>query len=46
MELDPETERELREWLLSRECDIAWGIEDFDDLRDVFEAVIGRKAWS
>ena len=42
MELDPHTERELRNWLLSREMEIALGIEDFDELRSVFNAVVGR----
>ena len=34
----------LRDWLLIHESDIAYGINDFDDLRTVFRAYIGRKA--
>ncbi|MCZ6897670.1 MAG: hypothetical protein O7D95_03025 [Betaproteobacteria bacterium] len=33
---------DLKEWLLSRETDIAYEIEDFGELRDVFWDVIGR----
>jgi hypothetical protein len=44
MELDEATGRQLRYWLESHEIDIFLGIEDYDELRDVFEAVIGRQA--
>lgn len=35
---------ELRDFLLGREVDIAMSIENFGDLKNVFEAVIGRAA--
>lgn len=33
---------QLREYLLKYESDIAWGINDFGDLKDLFEYIIGR----
>lgn len=33
----------LKEYLLSHECDITWGINDFDSLSGIFTAIIGRK---
>lgn len=32
----------LKEWLISREYDIALGIEDFSELQEVFQVIIGR----
>lgn len=37
---------QLQLWLLSREEDIADGWEDFSELQDVFEKIIGWKARS
>lgn len=34
----------LKEWLLSREEDIAWGVEDLGGLNNTFAVVIGRNA--
>lgn len=42
MELIGEAERDLRDYLLAHERYIAHGIEDFGDLRLVFECFIGR----
>lgn len=42
--LDGITERELIRWLQCHEDDIARGIEDFDDLRNVYEAYMGKPA--
>ena len=44
MEIDETSAKELRDWLMAHETDIAIGLEDYDDLRYVFEAVIGRVA--
>jgi len=44
MMLDSDTDRRFRWWLEGHELDIYLGIEDYDELRDVFEAVIGRPA--
>ena len=34
----------LKTWLLCREYDIGNSIEDFGELKEVFEELIGRKA--
>lgn len=36
----------MAEWLLKRERDIAVGMEDFDELRDLFRDLFGRDAQS
>ena len=44
----PENVRvQLRDWLIGREEDIAWDMEDIGDLREVFEFIVGRepKKW-
>ena len=33
----------LKEWLESREMDIAHDIEDFGELREAFKAIVGRE---
>jgi len=35
----------LRQWLLDREDDIAWGMEDLGELTSVFAEVVGRPAF-
>ena len=33
----------LTDWLLRHESDIAWGLDDFDELREAFKFIIGRE---
>ena len=35
----------LKEWLLSREYDISLSIEDFGQLEEIFQEVVGRKVF-
>ena len=42
--LNGEYEESLRSFLLDREVDIAFGMEDYEDLRWLFLWVIGRQA--
>mgnify|MGYP001563284966 FL=1 len=35
---------DLKGWLLEREYDIATGMEDFGELKEIFEEIVGRKA--
>jgi len=42
MYLNEHTEQELRAWLISHEIDIALGIEDYGELRNLFVAVMNR----
>ncbi len=44
VELDAEALEKLRTWMFYRESDIAYGIEDFGELQDVFVALFGREA--
>ncbi len=44
VELEGKVLDQLQLWLLSREQDIADSSEDFGELQDVFEKVVGRKA--
>jgi hypothetical protein len=37
-------QKDLRKFLLAHEYDIAWGIEDYDLLENVFLDIIGREA--
>ena len=42
--LEGELLAKLRAYLLDREFDIAINMEDFGLLKEIFEAVVGRKA--
>lgn len=42
--VDNDTMQNFLDWLKSREDDIAYGIEDFDELRDLFYQLYGRNA--
>lgn len=44
MELTPDSARDLRGYLLAHERDIAYRVDDYEDLRFVFEEVVGREA--
>lgn len=44
IELEGKILDQLQLWLLSREGDIANGVEDFGDLQEAFEKIIGWKA--
>ncbi len=44
VELDAEALEKLRTWMFYRESDIAYGIEDFGELQDIFVALFGREA--
>ena len=44
IKLTDETEQQLKDWLLGRESDIAYSIEDLGQLQDVFVEVIGRES--
>ena len=39
-----QADKELTEYLERHEDDIAWGVNDFSDLRNVFKLCIGREA--
>jgi hypothetical protein len=43
MWLTTQTENDIYEFLKDHEDDIAWGINDFDRLREFFTEVIGRE---
>ena len=43
MELTDESARRLKSWLLFHEDDIARGMEDLGELKEVFVEVIGRE---
>ena len=43
MELSDEVRRRFKNWLLYRETDIASGLEDLGELREVFVEVFGRE---
>ena len=42
--MTPIAKKKLEEYLTYHEEDIAIGINDFDDLREVFECIIGKPA--
>ena len=41
--MDTKTLAILKAWLLDREDDIAWGIDDLGELSPVFIKVVGRE---
>jgi len=41
--MKPETEAILNQYLLDHENDIVWGINDFEELFDVFFEIVGRE---
>jgi len=44
MDIDPDVMQDFLIWLKSRESDIEHGIEDFDELRELFFILCGRNA--
>jgi hypothetical protein len=44
MNISRESYQRISEFLLARETDIAWDIEDFGHLREVFKEIFEREA--